>query len=111
MNPLLSDSQSRLQQQAQRITDRQQQQSSGSKEFQPQKIRAGAQQGDGDKADQIGEGSYEGTRDYQNNIESYLKTADVKSDAKAARPTSLREALELQKAEKEALAHSKAPGQ
>lgn len=114
MNPIPSVSQSRLrqqQQQPQRIADRRQQQSSGSQEFQPEQAHPGAQQGDADKADQMGEGSYEGTRDYQNNIESYLKTADVKADAKAAKPTSLREELELQKAEKEALAHSKAPGQ
>ena len=104
MNPL-SSSQSRLQQQPQRIMDRQQQ-SSGTPEFQPRV----QQQGGGDKPGQLGEGSYEGSRDYQNNIESYLKTANVRSNAKAAKPTTQQEADELKDAEQEGLSHSKAPG-
>lgn len=106
MKPL-SASQSRLQQQPQRIMDRQQQQSSGTPEFQPR----AQQQGGGDKPSQMGEGSYEGSRDYQNNIESYLKTANVSSDAKAAKPTTQKEADELKDAEQEGLSHSKAPRQ
>jgi hypothetical protein len=60
---------------------------------------------------QMGEGSYEGTRDYQENIKSYLDKADVKSDAEAAKPATPEEAKALKKAEDEALSHTKAPGQ
>jgi hypothetical protein len=60
---------------------------------------------------QMGEGSYEGTRDYQENIKSYLDNADVKSDAEAAKPATPEEAKALKKAEDEALSHTKAPGQ
>lgn len=105
MNPL-SASQSRLQQQPQRIMDRQQQQSSGTPEFQPR----AQQQGGGDKPSQMGEGSYEGSRDYQNSIESYLKTANVRSNARAAKPTTQEEDDELKDAEQEGLSRSKAPG-
>lgn len=60
---------------------------------------------------QMGEGSYEGTRDYQEHIESYLEKADVEADAKAAEPRTPQEAALLKKAEQDGLAHSKAPGQ
>jgi hypothetical protein len=60
---------------------------------------------------QMGEGSYEGTRDYQENIKTYLDKADVKSDAEAAEPATAEEAQALKKAEDEALSHTKAPGQ
>ena len=63
------------------------------------------------KKGQIGEGSYEATRDYQKNIKSYLDKADVTSDAKAARPATPEEAADLKKAEQEGLSHSKSPGQ
>ena len=74
-------------------------------------LSSAAGQGDDGEAQQIGEGSYEGSRDYHNSIESYLEHADVKSDAEAAKPASLKEALELQRAEQEGKSHSKAPGQ
>ena len=60
---------------------------------------------------QIGEGSYEATRDYQENIKEYLDTADVEADAEAAEPDSPEQARDLKKAEDEGLSHSKAPGQ
>ena len=96
----------RLQQQTPRSQNRQQQQSSGSHEFQPRQT----QQGGGDGGSQMGEGSYEGTRDYQNRMKSYLETANVKSDADAARPATPDDAKELLDAEKQGLSHSKAPG-
>ena len=96
----------RLQQQPPRFSDRQQQQSSGSREFQPRK----SQPGDAPSG-QMGEGSYEGTRKYQEKIKSYLKDADVKSDAEAAKPESPQQAEELKKAEEEGRSHSKSPGQ
>ncbi len=59
---------------------------------------------------QMGEGSYEGTRDYQKSIKDYLQEADVQRDAKAARPTSAAEARELERAEQEGKSHSRAAG-
>ena len=56
---------------------------------------------------QMGEGSYEATRDYQKNIKEYLKKADVEADAQAARPQSEQEARDLDEAEKEGRSHSK----
>jgi hypothetical protein len=88
-----------LQQQPERDSDPQQQQS-GSNEFQP---KAAPEQGD----KQMGEGSYEATRDYQKDIEEYLKRADYEADAKAAKPRSAQEARELEEAEKEGRSHSK----
>lgn len=59
---------------------------------------------------QIGEGSYEGSREYGESMKAYLETADVKADAEAAQPASPEEAEQLKKAEQKGLAHSKAPG-
>ena len=59
---------------------------------------------------QIGEGSYEGSREYGESMKAYLETADVKADGEAAQPASPEEAKQLEKAEQEGLAHSKAPG-
>lgn len=56
---------------------------------------------------QIGEGSYEATRDYQKNIADYLKDADVAADAKAAQPRTEQEAREMQEAEEQGKSHSK----
>ncbi|HXE50438.1 MAG TPA: hypothetical protein VN663_18825 [Ramlibacter sp.] len=88
-----------LQQQPERDSDPDQQQS-GSSDFQPK-----AAAGKGDK--QMGEGSYEATRDYQKDIEEYLKRADIDADAIAAKPRSQQEARELDEAEKEGRSHSK----
>ena len=63
------------------------------------------------KPQQMGEGSYEGTRDYQKGVKTYLENADVAADAEAARPADAAEAAELKEAEREGLAHSKAKGQ
>lgn len=62
------------------------------------------------QAGQIGEGSYEATRDYQKSINTYLKDADVASDAQAAQPADKDEARELKRAEEEGKSHSKARG-
>lgn len=86
-----------LQQQPPRHSDPQQQQA-GSSDFQPKP--EGKQQ-------QMGEGSYEATRDYQENIKDYLKKADVDADAKAAKPQSAQEARDMEKAEEEGKSHSK----
>ena len=56
---------------------------------------------------QMGEGSYEGTRDYQQRTQEYLKKADVEADAEKAKPRSAEEARELEQAEEEAKSHSK----
>ena len=60
---------------------------------------------------QIGEGSYEGTRDYQESVKTYLEQADVAADARAAQPANAGEAASLKQAEHEGLSHSKAKGQ
>ena len=88
-----------LQQQPQRPSDPQQQQS-GSNEFQP---KPQAQQGD----NEMGEGSYEGTREYNRRTQEYLKKADVDADAEKAKPRSEEEARELKQAEDEGRSHSK----
>jgi hypothetical protein len=56
---------------------------------------------------QMGEGSYEGTRDYNQRQAEYMKTHDVKKDAEAAKPKSEEEARELKQAEEEGKSHSK----
>lgn len=88
-----------LQQQPARGSDPKQQQS-GSSEFQP---KPAAQKG----GQQMGEGSYEATRDYQDRTKEYLKKADVEADAQAAKPRSEQEAREMEKAEEEGRSHSK----
>ena len=82
--------------------EQQQQQQSGSTDFQPPKAEPREQQ--------MGEGSYDATRDYQDNIKSYLKKAAVPADARAAHPHSEQEARETEEAEKEGKSHTKAPG-
>lgn len=89
-----------LQQQTPRERDPQQQQQAGSDENQP---KPGAQQ----REQQMGEGSYEGTRDYQERTKEYLKKGDVQKDAEAAKPRSEEEARDLKEAEDEGRSHSK----
>jgi hypothetical protein len=81
------------------------QQMSGSNDFQaqPQPGQAG---GD-DKPRQVGEGSYQGTRDYEKSVERYLEQADVNADAEQAKPRSEQQARELEQAEKEGKSHSR----
>lgn len=90
-----------LQQQPSRSADRQQQQSGG--EFQPGKKDPAPQQ--------MGEGSYEGTADYNERTQEYLKKGSVQKDAEAAKPKSYAEEREMRNAEKEGLSHSKAKGE
>jgi hypothetical protein len=91
-----------LQQQPSRSVDRQQQQMSGG-DFQNRKPQSRPQQ--------MGEGSYEGTADYNERTDEYLRKGTVEQDAEAARPRSEAEKREMEKAEKEGLSHSKAPGE
>jgi len=56
---------------------------------------------------EMGEGSYEGTRDYNKRTAEYLKKADVEADARAAKPKSEQEARDMQRAEDEGRSHSK----
>lgn len=78
------------------------QQMAGSSEFQP----PGQQGGDG-KPQQMGEGSYEGSREYKERTERYLEKADVEADAEKARPRSEQEARDMQQAEEEGRSHSR----
>jgi hypothetical protein len=87
-----------LQQQPQRDSDPEQQQS-GSNEFQPKAGQKAPQQ--------MGEGSYEGARDYKERTEEYLKKNDVEADAEAAKPRSEQEARDMEQAEEEGRKHSK----
>lgn len=87
---------------------RQQQQSSGGQESSK---RAAPKKASQHSPQQMGEGSYEASEDYQKRIQSYLEKADVKADAEAAKPSGQAEAHEMEAAEKEGLSHSKARGQ
>jgi hypothetical protein len=98
-------------QQPSRPANRQQQQNASSPEFQSKSPEKDGQNAAAKGDKQMGEGSYEATRDYQDNIKSYLDKADVKADAAAAKPASKQEADELKKAEDAGLSHTKAPGQ
>ena len=80
------------------------QQQAGSTDFQPS---SQAQAGQGERPQQMGEGSYEATRDYQKKIGEYLDKADVEQDAENAKPRSEQEARELEQAEREGKSHSK----
>ena len=87
------------QQQPPRQTDLQQQQA-GTSDFQPKPAGQKREQ-------QMGEGSYEGTADYNKRTEEYLKKADVEKDAEAAKPKSEQEARDMEQAEEEGKSHSK----
>jgi len=50
----------------------------------------------------IGEGSYSGTRDYQASLTAYLETANVEKDAHDAAPKNDAEKQEMEKAEQTA---------
>ena len=91
-----------LQQQPARESDAQQQQS-GSNDFQPKPAARKKEQ-------QVGEGSYEASRDYKQRAEEYMKKADVEADAEAAKPRSEQEARDLTQAEEEGGSHPKASG-
>lgn len=86
-----------LQQQPEKDSDPKQQPSGSGDAQQPQ---ASGQQ-------EMGEGSYEGTRDYNQRTEKYLQSHDVQKDAEAARPRSEQEAREMEDAEREGKSHSK----
>ena len=88
-----------LQRQPERDDSDPRQQQSASKEDQDKPGAKGNQE--------MGEGSYEATRDYQRDIEDYLRKAEVDADAKAARPKSEQEAREMDEAEREGRSHAK----
>ncbi|MES2938312.1 MAG: hypothetical protein V4864_11560 [Pseudomonadota bacterium] len=95
---------SQQQQQPARDSNQSQQQA-GSTDFQS---KPAAQQGGQPQGQQeMGEGSYQATRDYQKNIKGYLDKADVDSDAEKAKPRSEQEARDLEQAEREGKSHSK----
>jgi hypothetical protein len=83
-------------------------QPSENKEQQPS--ASGDAQGTPGANEEMGEGSYEGTREYNKRTADYLKKADVEADAKAAKPRSEQEAREMQRAEDEGRSHSKGEG-
>ena len=78
------------------------------RQMDPQQQRAAATDIQSRDDSQIeGEGSYSASRNYQQNIESYLEHANVQGDAEAAQPRSESEARELEEAERAARSHSK----
>jgi hypothetical protein len=95
------------QQQPPRDRIAQMQQMSGSREFQQQGQQQPGEKQPGEKPQQMGEGSYEATKDYQERIGRYLEDADVEKDAEKAKPRSEEEARELERAEREGQSHSK----
>jgi hypothetical protein len=94
-----SDKTPRILQQQPSHEENREQQESGSTDFQDNN-KPGAKQ-------QMGEGSYEATRDYDKRQAEYMKTHDVQKDAEAAKPKSEEEARELRRAEDEGKSHSK----
>ena len=83
-----------------RDADHPDQEQPDSNELQP---KPEAEQGE----QEMGEGSYEGTREYNRRTQEYLKKADVEADAQAAKPRSEDEAREMKQAEDEGRSHSK----
>jgi hypothetical protein len=61
----------------------------------------------GSSQQQMGEGSYEGTRDYNQRTADYLKTHNVEADAEAAKPRSPEEAREMKEAEEKGKSRAK----
>jgi hypothetical protein len=101
-----------LQQQPARDRIAQQQQMAGSGEFQSGTQQQGAggdqpQQAGEQPQQQMGEGSYEGAREYKERTERYLEKADVERDAEAAKPKSEQEAREMKEAEEQGRSHSR----
>lgn len=78
------------------------QQRAGSSDFQPP-----GQQGGSGKPQQVGEGSYEGAREYKERTERYLEKGNVEADAEKAKPASEQEARDLEQAEDEGRSHSR----
>lgn len=99
----MNSDKSQQQQQPARDSNQSQQQA-GSTDFQS---KPAAQQGGQGGQQEMGEGSYQATRDYQKNIKGYLDKADVESDAEKAKPRSEQEARDLEQAEREGKSHSK----
>ena len=83
------------------------QQQQGSTEFQSNSKPVAQQQKPAGQQQQMGEGSYEATRDYQKDIGEYMEKADIASDAEQAKPKSEAEAREIEEAEREGKSHSK----
>ena len=93
--------------QPKRDSDMQQQQAGGEDSQSPSHPQPPAQTGGLKPGQDMGEGSYEATRDYQKKIGEYLRDADVEADARAAKPESQEVARELKEAEDAGLSHSK----
>lgn len=75
----------------------------------PRILQGDPQEQDGQPAgsEVEGEGSYKGTRDYNQRTDEFLKTHDVEKEAEAAKPRSEQEARDMERAEEEGRSHSK----
>jgi hypothetical protein len=74
-------------------------QSAKSAKPQPNPITISAAPGAPPNDQEHGEGSYRGTREYQEGVKSYLETADVERDARGAAPADDAEARDMEAAE------------
>ena len=98
------------QQQPQRYSDRHQLQRDGPGEDSPCGPLAALQQDVRDQTKRAGDGSYEGSREDEQGIKSYLKKTDM-TEARAAKPDRAIDAFELKWSEKEGPSDSKLPAQ
>lgn len=80
-------------------------QSVKSKKPSPSPTTAPGEPGRLPRTQEMGEGSYGGTRDYQTGLRSYLKSANVEKDAYNAAPGSAAEARDMEKAEEAGRRH------
>ncbi len=61
------------------------------------------------KPNELGEGNYKASRDYNEATKKFVESGRVESAAKAAAPGSVDEAREMLNAERAALVHAKTP--
>jgi hypothetical protein len=64
---------------------------------------------DKEKKQELGEGNYKATRDYNAGLKEHLRTHDVEREARAAEPRNEQEKADMERAEKIGLSKSRAP--
>ena len=79
-----------------------------SQQGQPQP--GGQQQQQSGQGDQYGEGSYKGTRQYNEGLKEHVQHHDIEGDARRAAPRSEEEAREMEEAERIGRSKSKGEG-
>jgi hypothetical protein len=89
--------------------DKQQGQEGKDSQQQPQRQDSQQQQQSG-QGQQYGEGSYSGTKQYNEGLKKHMNQHDIEREALDAAPKSEEEAREMEEAEREARGRSKAEG-